>query len=167
MPKARPTVSVIAANNRRSQLSSTFSCGALLPSGMTVSTCDSFALGSRRLRRILDLTGFVVRLSSMSRMLALGLIVELSDSHMLEPIPFLAFRTMHRRIAGRWGIDAVKMVKARLPTIGLRFDTKCAFHALTDEQQFCRGIAHGFIEHQELDPPVAFVKPETIANCQF
>src|SRR5262245_36341714 len=71
-----------------------------------------FTLGSRRLGRILDLAGFVVRLSSMARMFALGLIVELCDGHMLEPIALLAFRTVHGRITGRRRIGAMKMVKA-------------------------------------------------------
>src|SRR5262249_26444844 len=115
--------------------------------------------GSFRLGRILYLTGFVVRLASMSCMLSLGLIVELGDGHMLQPITFLTFRAVHGHIAGRRRIGAMKMVKTCFPTIGLRFGTKCALDALTDEQQFCRGVAHGFIEHQELHAAIAFVQP--------
>src|SRR5262249_47594181 len=122
----------------------------------------SLTFGSRRLGRRLDLTGFIVRFSSMPRMLALGLIVEFGDGHMLEPIAFLTFRAVHRRVPGRWSIGPVKMVKACLAAIGLGFDTECTFDSLTDEQQFCRGIAYGLIEHQELDPAVAFIQPHMV-----
>src|SRR5215467_7253259 len=94
-----------------------------------------FTLGSRRLGVILYLARFIVRLSPMCCMLSLWFVVELGDGHMLEPIPFLACRAVHGHIAGRRSVGPMKMVEACLPTVRLRFDTKCAFDALTDKQQ--------------------------------
>ena len=100
-------------------------------------------------------------------MFSLGFIVELGNGHMLQPIPFLAFRAVHGCIAGHWCIGAMKMVKACLSTIWLRFDAKCAFDALPDEQQFCRRVADGFIEHQELDSAVAFIQPHMVGRVRL
>jgi len=56
----------------------------------------------------------------------------------------------------------MKMVKPRLSAIGLRFDAELTFDSLTDEEQFRRGVAHGFIEHHELDTTMAFVQPQMV-----
>ena len=112
------------------------------------------------------LTGCVVRLSSMSRMFSLGFIVELGDGHVFEPIAFFARCAVHGRITGRWRIGPMKMVKSRLSTIGLGFETKCAFDALTDEQQLRRRVSHSFVEHEELDPAIAFIQPHVIGRIR-
>src|SRR5262245_14440086 len=58
----------------------------------------------------------------------------------------------------------MKMVKACLPTIRLRFGAKPTFDALADELQHCSRIAYGLIEHQELHPPIAFIKPHMVGS---
>src|SRR5690242_5493654 len=100
-----------------------------------------FTLGRRRLGRMFYLTGFVVCLPPVTRMFSLGLIVELGDGHMLEPISFLAFRAVHRGVARTRGVGAMEMVEPCPPAVRLRFDTECAFDALSDEEQFRGGIA--------------------------
>src|SRR5215471_8439896 len=60
----------------------------------------------------------------------------------------------------------MKMGKACLPMIRLRFGTKLAFDALAHPLQDCSGIAHGFIEHQELDPAIAFVQPQMVGRVR-
>jgi hypothetical protein len=52
-------------------------------------------LGCRRLRQILDVTWFIVRLSPMCRVFPVGRHVEFGYCYMLQPIPFLALRTVH------------------------------------------------------------------------
>ena len=124
-------------------------------------------LGRRRLGRIFYLTGFVVRLPPVTRMFSLGLIVELGDRHMLEPISFLAFRAVHRGVASTGGVRTMEMVEPGLPAVRLRFDAECAFDALTDEEQFRGGIADGFVEHQELDSAVAFIEPHMVGRIRL
>ena len=58
----------------------------------------------------------------------------------------------------------MKMVIARLATIRLRLDTKTAFDSFTDEQQYGSGVAHRLIEHHELNPAIAFVKPQVVGG---
>src|SRR5437773_11619650 len=60
----------------------------------------------------------------------------------------------------------MKMVNACLPTIRLRFGTKPTFDAFTDEQQYCSAVAHWLIEHHELDPAIAFVQPQMVAQVR-
>src|SRR5437899_695995 len=114
-------------------------------------------LGCRRLWHILYLTWFVVHLSSMGCVFPVGRHLEFGYGHMLQPIAFLAFRAVHGRISSRRSIGPMKMGKACLPTIRLRFGTKTAFDAFAYPLQYGRGIAHGLIEHHELDPAIAFV----------
>ena len=102
----------------------------------------------------------------MASVFPLVLHVEFGDGHMFQPIAFLAFRAMHGRIARRGGIGPMKMGKAGLPMIRLRFGTKPAFDALADPLQDGRGIAHGLIEHQELDPALAFVQPQMVGRVR-
>src|SRR5215472_7920713 len=102
----------------------------------------------------------------MSSVFPLVLHVEFRDGHMLEPIAFLAFRPMHGGISSRWSRGPVKMAKAGLPMIRLRFGTKPAFDALADPLQDGRGIAHWLIEHQELDPAMAFVQPQMVGRVR-
>ena len=58
----------------------------------------------------------------------------------------------------------MKMVKACLPTIRLRFGAKPTFDALADELQHCSRIAYGLIEHQELNPAIAFIEPHMVGG---
>ena len=60
----------------------------------------------------------------------------------------------------------MKMVKACLATIGLGFDTKCGFDALTDEEQFGRRVADGLVEHHKLDPAIAFIQPQMVGRVR-
>ena len=60
----------------------------------------------------------------------------------------------------------MKMVKACLPPIRLRFGTKPTFDTFTYEQQLCSGVAHELIEHHELDPAVTFVQPQMIGQIR-
>ena len=60
----------------------------------------------------------------------------------------------------------MKMVIACLPTIRLRFGTKPTFDTFTDEQQYGSGVAHWLIEHHELDPAIAFVKPQMVGQIR-
>src|SRR5687768_9280243 len=60
----------------------------------------------------------------------------------------------------------MKMVKACLPTIRLRFGTKPTFDTFADEQQYCSGVAHWLIEHHEPDPAIAFVKPQMVGQVR-
>ena len=99
-------------------------------------------------------------------MFPLGFKVKFAYCHMLQPIAFLAFRAVHRRISSRGRIGPMKMVKACLPTIRLRFGTKPAFDTLTDQQQLCSGIAHWLIEHHELHPAIAFVQPQMVGRVR-
>ena len=58
----------------------------------------------------------------------------------------------------------MKMAKACLAPIWLRFSTKSAFDSFTDELQYSSGVAHRLIEHHKLDPAVAFVKPQMVGG---
>ena len=60
----------------------------------------------------------------------------------------------------------MKMVIACLATIRLRLDTKTAFDSFADELQYGSGVVHRFIEHQEQDPAIAFVKPQMVGRVR-
>src|SRR3954468_14814825 len=59
---------------------------------------------------------------------------------------------------------AMKMIKACLATIWLRFSTKTAFDSLTDELQYSSGVADRLIEHHKLDSAIAFIKPQMVGR---
>jgi len=94
----------------------------------TLLTC-----GCHRLGRILHVAWFVVYFSSsMCSMFPLVVHLEFGYGHMLQPIAVLAFRAVHGGISSHGGIGPMKMAKACLPTIRLRFGTKPAFDALAN-----------------------------------
>ena len=58
----------------------------------------------------------------------------------------------------------MKMGKAGLSMIRLRVGAKAAFDALAHPLQYGSGVAHWLVEHHELHPTIAFIKPQMVGR---